>query len=409
MKQRNPFVYSRVLRPEDPACPRPDLEQRILRTFSDRERLALVGDRRLGKSSLVRRTLAAHRKPCVVVDLLGLKSVDGLCAVIASALDSYVRERSLVARKLTPWLREIGLDLRDIQISLAGGPLRVELSPARTATALRHLLERVEQIGKREPLAMFFDEFQEISDRLTTADARHVLGVMRGMIQHQSDVTYYFAGSAKDSFTVLFTREGAPFFEGAQLIEVTPIPRAEFSNFLAQQFEASDRTAAPDAIQVILDLGGSRAADVQRLAYETWYAADQLPVDRSAVSRGLLKIIEDLEPEGFVLLRGATEHQQRALFTAAFFQDSAEPQTTVARIARFRSPGIYRKALQPFLAGDTPVLEDLGVGRVRFRNHYLRLWCLLQHSRAINLLPVLRDPAYYRELLPSEIRLMLPG
>lgn len=132
-------------------------------------------------------------------------------------------------------------------------------------------------------------------------------------------------------------------------------------------------------------------------------------MERSAVNRGLLKIIEDLEPEGFVLLRGATEHQQRALFTAAFFEGSVEPQSTVARIARFRSPGIYRKALQPFLAGDTPVLEDLGVGRVRFRNHYLRLWCLLQHSRAINLLPVLRDPAYYRELLPSEARSMLPA
>ena len=185
--------------------------------------------------------LFRSRKPCVVIDLLGLTSVDGLCAVIASALDSYVRERSLVTRKLTPWLREIGLDLRDIQISLAGGPLRVQLSPARSATALRHLLERVEQIGKREPLAVFFDEFQETSDRLSASDARHVLGVLRSMIQHQSDVAYYFAGSAKGSFTALFTREGAPFFEGAQLIEVTPIPRAQFGDFLTQQFERSDR------------------------------------------------------------------------------------------------------------------------------------------------------------------------
>lgn len=41
--------------------------------------------------------------------------------------------------------------------------------------------------------------------------------------------------------------------------------------------------------------------------------------------------------------------------------------------------------------------------------NYLRLWFLLQHPRAINLLLALRVPRYYRELLPSEVRLMLPA
>lgn len=83
----NPFIYGRILRLEDPACSRPELERSIVRAFEKRERLALYGDRRLGKSTLVTRTLAARKAPCLVIDLLGLKSIEGLCAVMVGALE----------------------------------------------------------------------------------------------------------------------------------------------------------------------------------------------------------------------------------------------------------------------------------------------------------------------------------
>lgn len=408
MIDKNPFAYGRILRPEDPACPRPELERRILRAFAAQERLALFGDRRLGKSTLVSRTLAAHKRPCIWIDLLGLKSVDGLAAVIAGAIEEYVRQRSLIVRKVTPWLREIGLDLRELRLTLGAGPVRLNLSSARSTDTLRRLLEHIGQLGQREPLAVFFDEFQEISNRLEREDARHVLGVLRSLIQRQARVTYYFAGSATASFTALFTQEGAPFFEGAQLLEIKPIPDAVFGPFLKEQFDRSHRPATPEAIQAILTLGADRSADIQQLAHESWYAATETPVEISSVGRGLLKIIGNLESTGLALLSGATELQQRALFTAAFFQNSAESQARIAEIARFRSGSAYTRALAPFLDGDTPVLENVGDGRIRFRHHYLRLWCLLQYSRAINLLPVLRDPEYYRQLLPADVRLLLP-
>lgn len=407
MTEKNPFSYGRVLRPEDPACPRPDLEERILRAFADRDRLALFGDRRLGKSTLVSRTLAIHRHPCIAFDLLGLNSVDGLCAIMVSAIEEHIRQRSALLRRVTPWLREIGLDLRDLRLTLSGGPVRLEFSNARSTDTLRRLLDHIGQLSQRAPLAVFFDEFQEINDRLSKEDARHVLGVLRSVIQRQSRAAYFFAGSAKASFTALFTQEGAPFFEGAQLLEIKPIPEAVFAGFLREQFRRSSRPAVPEAIHAILTLGGERAADVQQLAHESWYAATETPVQVSAVSRALVKIVNGLESTGLALLSSATELQQRALFAAAFFQDSAERQARVAEIARFRSATAYRKALSPFLGGDTPVLEDLGNGRIRFRHHYLRLWCLMQHSRAINLLPTVRDPDYYRALLPAPLRLVL--
>lgn len=408
MAEKNPFAYGRILRPEDAACPRPDLEKRILRAFADRDRLALFGDRRLGKSTLVSRTLALHRHSCITIDLLGLKSVDGLCAVMVSAIEEHIRQRSALLRRITPWLREIGLELRDLRLTLSGGPVRLELSSARTTDTLHRLLDHIGQLSQRAPLAVFFDEFQEIQDRLSKDDGRHVLGILRSVIQRQPKVAYFFAGSAKASFTALFTQEGAPFFEGAQLLEIKPIPEATFAAFLQEQFSRSGRPAATEATHAILTAGGSRAADVQQLAHEAWYAATEVPVSVTAVGRALMKIINGVESTGLALLSSATDPQQRALFTAAFFQDSTELQVRIAEIAQFRSAATYRKALAPFLGGDTPVLEDLGNGRIRFRHHYLRLWCLMQYSRAINLLPAIRDPDYYRALLPAPLRLVLP-
>jgi hypothetical protein len=49
----NPFVYGRVLGSQDAACPRPTYELAIEEAIANRGRLALVGDRRLGKSTLV--------------------------------------------------------------------------------------------------------------------------------------------------------------------------------------------------------------------------------------------------------------------------------------------------------------------------------------------------------------------
>jgi hypothetical protein len=136
----NPFIYGRILRLDDPACSRPELERAIARSFEKRERLALYGDRRLGKSTLVTRTLAAQKAPCLVIDLLGLKSIEGLCAVMVGALEEYVRQRSMLIRKITPWLREIGLDLKDIRLLLSRGGMHLEMSTAQSTDTLGRLL-----------------------------------------------------------------------------------------------------------------------------------------------------------------------------------------------------------------------------------------------------------------------------
>ena len=54
---KNPFVYGRVLTAKDEACARTELEERLFAAVRNDGRIALVGERRMGKSSVVQRTL----------------------------------------------------------------------------------------------------------------------------------------------------------------------------------------------------------------------------------------------------------------------------------------------------------------------------------------------------------------
>ena len=68
---------------------------------------------------------------------------------MVGALEEHVRQRSVLVRKVTPWLREIGLDLKDIRLMLSRGPVQLALSAAQSTDTLRRLLDRIGQLGQR--------------------------------------------------------------------------------------------------------------------------------------------------------------------------------------------------------------------------------------------------------------------
>lgn len=394
----NPFIYGRVLHPNEPACSRPELDLRLARAVKGRERIALSGDRRQGKSSLVPRAVAGQGATLLTLDLLGVRNTDGLCSSLAIQFDEFLRSRSMIARKLAPWLREIGIDVREFRGQLAAGPAGLAIGLGQEQTGLLRMLDRIGQIGRRTPLAVFIDEFQVIPDYFDKDEARAVLGALRSAIQRHSEVAYFFAGSASHSFNAIFLSEASPFFQGAHLLDVPSIPAADFTEFLEEQFQKSGKPAEAGAVPLILALAGTRANDVQQLAHETWYVAASR-AERDAVMRGLSKILRGCESIALYALGNTSIRQQRALFCAAFHEGRPLSLAAIARRGGFTSATDYKTALHPYLAGDEPIVEALPGGAIHFRHHYLRMWFLMNRLRAANCLPFLRDDQAYRELL----------
>src|SRR5882724_6877980 len=96
--RKNPFVYGRVLTARDAACRRPVLEERVSAAIRDNARVALVGDRRKGKSSIIQRTLEKAKIPMLRLNYHEVVDMADLVMRTVTDFERLLRERSLVAK-----------------------------------------------------------------------------------------------------------------------------------------------------------------------------------------------------------------------------------------------------------------------------------------------------------------------
>jgi hypothetical protein len=404
----NPFVYGRILRAEDAACSRIAHEHAILSTARDGARLALVGDRRQGKSTLVERTLATHTLPLLRWDFHKILSIDDVIRRAAEDLDTFVRTLSPIARRVTPWLREVGVGIQDVRLSYHGASAKLSLGAP--TDHLKRLLGYLAQVSARRPFSLFIDELQDVKDQLGSREGNAVLGLLRGELQRLK-IPCFFAGSSRESFRSLFTSETSPFFESARLLEVGPLPIADFTAFLVAQFARGGFTLTREAAQVILSIGGESPNDVQHLAHEAWNFAVQKTIGAPEIDLALAKILQDLSPMGEAWLALLSKHQTRVLLATAMFDHLGSSTEEFKRAAGVLNPGAIKSALMPCTSSSDPIVEKVG-SRYRVRSRYLRLWLSTRRHLVQEMIPALRDETHYQGALrqvcpqfPEDLRL----
>jgi hypothetical protein len=389
----NPFVYGRVLGSRDAACPRPEYERAIEEAITHRGRLALVGDRRLGKSSLVERTHQVIGAPLLHWDFHKIYSAEDLVHRAAEDLERFVRELSPVARRVTPWLREVGLGIEDIKLSYHG--VGAAISTRMPTDHLKRLLGYVAEIAKRRPFSLFIDELQDVADRLEPREGEAILGLLRSELQRMR-IGVFFAGSSRESFRSLFVSDSSPFYESARLLEIEPIPRYDFARYLQAAFEQGAFRASSELLDALLAIGGQSPNDVQHLAHEVWNTAKSGELGSRELRAALVKILGDLTPMAEAWIEKLTRHQIRALLATALYEDLGYATEAFLAVAGVVHRSGALKALRPCLEGTDPLVEKVG-SHVRVRNRFLRLWLCTRKILIQELIPQLREESQYRE------------
>jgi len=392
VRTANPFIYGRVLSRQDTACPRPAYERAIQEAVTNRGRLALVGDRRFGKSTLVERTHQVLSAPLLHWDFHKVYSAQDLVHRAAEDLERFVRELSPIARRVTPWLREVGLGIQDIKLSYHG--IGAALSTRVPTDHLKRLLGYVAEIAKRRPFSLFIDELQDVTDRLEPREGEAILGLLRSELQRMR-IACFFAGSSRESFRSLFVNDSSPFYESARLLEIEPIPADDFARHLRTTFEEGALRASEELIDGLLAVGGPSPNDVQHLAHEMWNAAKTGELTSRELSAALMKILGDLTPMAENWIEKLTRNQTRILLATALHEELGYATEAFMSIAGAAHRSAVVKALKPCLEGVDPLVEKVG-SHFRVRSHFLRLWLCTRKILIQELIPQLREDGAYR-------------
>lgn len=307
----NPFKYGCVVS-GDNFCERPELTRKLAEFIRSGQNVVIQGERRMGKTSLVRETIGNIRgvRP-VYVDLLGVCDAADLCGRMAAALTEADRSLS--------FFRKIGKMLSLLRPTISVDPdngmpvFSVDRAAAGEPGSLESVLAAIAHEAKARKLCVVFDEFQDI---LEMEGGARSLAVMRSRIQLDASTSYIFLGSVRNKMTDIFWDPGSPFYHSAAALPVGEIPADDFYAFAQAKFGLGRRKLPRGAFDQIFEMAQGVPGYVQELCDTIWACTDEHDdIGAEEIERGL-KSVFAREQDHFEIFMGRLTPIQRKVVTA---------------------------------------------------------------------------------------------
>ncbi|HET9692270.1 MAG TPA: ATP-binding protein [Acidimicrobiales bacterium] len=258
----SPFPFQGPLEPEE-VVGRDDLVAQLVAQVTARRVTALLGPRRYGKTSVLRRLAAECAEATVVwVDLYEVASMADVAARFDQALAAVAD--GPFARAARAVAATVAVNLGMLRVELRGQP-RDRPDPALSFAAVLDVL--VAAADRHETL-LVIDEFSFIS-RVPAA-----AGALRTALQHRyRQVGIVVAGSQPSMMRTLFTSRAEPFYGQAELLEISPLPLAAVHEVVTAGFERTGRHPGPTAA-LVWDVGRGHPMRSMQLADAVWAYTD---------------------------------------------------------------------------------------------------------------------------------------
>jgi hypothetical protein len=381
MRSQNPFVYGEVV-PATAFVDRVDELDRLVGDLAAGQKIFLISPRRYGKSSLIRRALAA-------MSARGALTVD----VTVSTFSSYVAflegyARAVLAAETTwdrarLWLRDAirtaraeiryapgaaapagagrsspGAAAPGWAVGTLGtlGTLSVSFPTVRSDRDVSRLAQEVFALparlaeARRRQVVVALDEFQAIGG-FNGGSVEHAL---RAAVQHQREVGYVFAGS-EPSLMERMLGPKRPFYKAGPVMRLSKIPADEFSAFIDERFSRSGFRPEAGLGAAVVELAGNLPYDVQRLAHETWDDA-RSGGRRRVTLDDLHQALRRLLAEQQILYEAVWERltlAQRAVLRAVVLEEGRELLSADARTQhRLGGPSTVQASLAALVRQD---------------------------------------------------------
>lgn len=359
----NPFRFSGPLPPEQMIDRDPEAED-LLALADCGHSFRLVGPRHYGKTTLLRRVLAAAAREGTATVLVDLQDVLSIAEIVVRIERGYERLKGPIRRHVENLFRTWNIGL-----SLGGGGFTATLQRTPNVDAEAVLLRVLEL-----PTALFDREgttslivFDEIQDVLAVPGAD---GKIRSVIQHQAEAaTYAFAGSAPGVMQQLFADPKRPLLDQAVPRQLAPLPLADVGDYVAVRFDRGGRDAGA-ALAPLLEFTRGHPQRSMMLAHYLWERTPRgATADEGTWVSAIDQAASDSAPLMRAIWRALTTNERRVARALAVTTTPLHSEETATAVGIKRSS--IGKALESLVANADVIHVD---GRPRLTDPMFELW-----------------------------------
>ena len=269
----------------------------------------LVAPRRIGKSSLVRKVAKEMNNPKIKIVYMDIydcrdeysfynRFATEILKQTATKAEQVIENIKRFLVRLTPKIAFSPEPLSEYSLSLGITPQNYQPE---------EILQLPEIIGQAQGvhIVVCIDEFQQIGEMTDTLSIQKRL---RGVWQHQRNVSYVLFGSKKHLMTRLFQNRRMPFFQFGEMMFLDKIPTDDWVPFILSRFESQGKQISEKLARKICETVEGNSSYVQQLAWNVMTETDKVTTEED-----FLRAVDSLLAQCSALfeeqLKGLTSYQ----------------------------------------------------------------------------------------------------
>ena len=249
--------------------------KRLKLDFENGVNIILVSPRRMGKSSIVKKVkneISAPAIKIVYMDIYDCRSEYDFYNRFASVLmkETATKAEQIVEHikrflvRLTPKISFSSEPTSDISFSLGITPQNYQPE---------EILQLPELIAQEQGIhiVVCIDEFQQIGE---LTDSITIQKRLRGIWQHQRNVSYCLFGSKKHLMNNLFQNRRMPFYQFGEMMYLDKIPTDDWVPFIQSRFCSQGKNISSELAERICNTVENHSSYVQQLAWNVLAETD---------------------------------------------------------------------------------------------------------------------------------------
>jgi AAA+ ATPase superfamily predicted ATPase len=307
MPASNPFSYTQTVTGKA-FCNRQTEQRDLAGYLRASQNVLLYSHRRHGKTSLIQQVFAAleKRRPkidTILVNLYGTLTEKDFIEAVFKGIGQIESRTDRLIKLAGGFIKSIRYSFDPVTQSHTIFP---DLNAADLEPALDGLMKILADYAAKRPLAVAFDEFQEIAGYSHSGFEKR----LRANIQNHANIGYIFSGSQAHLLLRMFNDHDRAFYRQAQSYPLGKIETAEFVAWAVGLFEEQGRSIPGAVVEAVVRRCDHHPMYVQQFLYHLWEAPR---LNAAAVDRIERQILERRRLEYIHLWQALTLNQKKTL------------------------------------------------------------------------------------------------